>query len=44
MRTMTYNDEAAPGAGAVISWEPDGSSQMITMKTSSLKPLWEHLD
>jgi hypothetical protein len=40
---MTYNDETAPGAGAIISWEPDGSPQVMTVMTS-LEPLWEPLD
>jgi hypothetical protein len=27
-----------PGAGAIISWEPDGSPQVMTVMTSSLEP------
>jgi hypothetical protein len=33
-----------PGGGAVISWEPDDSPQVMTVMTSSLEPLWESLD
>jgi hypothetical protein len=33
-----------PGAGAIISWEPDSSPQVMTEITSSLKPVWETLD
>jgi hypothetical protein len=33
-----------PGAEAVISWEPDGSPEVMTVMTSSPEPLWEHLD
>jgi hypothetical protein len=34
------NDEAAPGAGAIVSREPDGSPQGMTAMTSSLEPRW----
>jgi hypothetical protein len=33
-----------PGAGAIISWEPDRSPQVMTAVTSSLEPLWEPSD
>jgi hypothetical protein len=32
-----------PGAGIIISWEPDDSPQVMTAITSSLDPLWETL-
>jgi hypothetical protein len=33
-----------PGAGAVISWEPDGSPQWMIVMPSSLESLWDPLD
>jgi hypothetical protein len=32
-----------PGAEAIISWEPDGSPQVMKVMTPSPEPLWEPL-
>jgi hypothetical protein len=37
--TITYSDEVHPGAGVIMSWEPDCSPQVITGITTSLEPL-----
>jgi hypothetical protein len=34
MRTITYNDEAAPGAKIITSWEPVDPPQVITANIS----------
>jgi hypothetical protein len=41
MKTITYNDEAVPGAEVIISWEPDCSPQVMTAIPTSQEPLRE---
>jgi hypothetical protein len=42
MRTITYNVEAAPRSGIIISWEPE----ILSSDDSKIfsRPLWEPLD
>jgi hypothetical protein len=46
IRTMTYNNEAAPGAGVIMSWQPDCSPQVMTVITtaeSSENQIWDNV-
>jgi hypothetical protein len=38
MRTVTYSEEAAPGAGEIMSWELDCYPQIITVTINQTLP------